>query len=310
MSRVVLIAEFVRDLPWSRTRWAVALARAYKTLGHEVTLIADGVDDAHELELLGVTVRVRRPLRPSEDTQPARFARFATHELAAASADVAISLTWLVPAAIWLPVEQAPWPRFRELVGEGSIVSLAFESVQQRWLPTAMLAAHRSKRSGATSIQTTDLGLAAIDRVPAEQERGAMRAGLRESLGIQDDERIVLASLVQQRPKRLADALAWADANKGRLLVLANEWYSIRRAFERAHMVDRLITLGTTREPGAAVAACDGVLLAGQLGTGRLAALAIAMGKPIESVRPLPEAITTARDVSLGSFAQRLLEQA
>lgn len=313
MTRVVLVIEFVRDLPWSRTRWAVALAGAYRALGHEVTVIADGADDPDQLESLGVELRLRRTQRASEDTQPRQFVRFAERELASgrtrSDEDTVISLTWLVPADIWLPIEHTPGQRFRELVGEGSVVSLAFESVQQRWLPTALLAARRARRRGPTPMTIEQLGLAAADRVLAADEAIVVRGDLRASLGIDEDERILLASVVQKRPQRVADVLAWAARNEGRLLVLGSDWYSIRRAFERANMPDRLVPMGATREPSAAVAAADAVLVSGKFGTGRLAALAIAMGKPIERVRSSELAIDPNADVSIEAFAKRLIQK-
>lgn len=311
MSRVVLISEFVRDLPWSRTRWTLALARAYADFGHEVIVLADGVDDPAPFEDLGVLLRLRRPERPSEDTTPRRFVAFAKEQLAALEPEHAISLTWLMPAAGWFPVEHTPWRRFRMLVGEGSPISLAFEAVQQRWLPTALLAARRARSEGPTPLGIGDLGLAAIDSIPESDERLEARKRLRTAHGIAPHERMVLASLVQDRGPRTRCVIDWARVRNDRLLVLASDWHSVRRDFAKAGLLERVTPIGQTRAPWTALAAADALLVPQHIGTGRLAALALVMGLCLESTGSMPQPITRARaqGVSLERLALALLER-
>lgn len=311
MSRVVLISEFVRDLPWSRTRWTPALARVLTDLGHEVVVLADGVDDPATFADLGVTLRLRRSERASEDTTPRAFVAFARDQLAAIEPEHAISLTWLMPAAAWFPVEHTPWRRFRLLVGEGSPISLAFEAVQQRWLPTALLAARQARQRGPEPLTIDDLGLAAVDSIPEFDERHEARARLREAHGIARHERVVLASLVQNRPERTRGVIRWAQVRDDRLLILASDWHSIRKDFARANLLDRITPIGQTRAAWTALAAADALLVPSEIGTGRLAALALVMGLCLESAGSMPPAVTRARSegVSLERLAGRLLER-
>ncbi len=306
-----IVAEHIRRLPWHHGRWAVDIARGIAERAGHVTLICDAIEDRSQLESAGnITIIERAPGRGPRRRQPTRFQRWALDQLDATSADATLSLTRLVPAGLWLPVEPPSSAAFVRQVSSSSPPTVLLEAVSRPWILDAMSAERRARRiarsssvqlarlgacGGSGSSSVLNLGLASTLDSGATPKGARYR--LRERLGLADTRPVLLCSLVD-RPVSAARALLEAIARSRRsagppaLLILTREPIRVHRLASALGALTRVRILGASSQMDAILSACDALALPARSAhsTARLAADAIAMHTPVIAAEGAPGA--------------------
>ncbi len=278
---IALACEFVRDLPWSHSRWAPAIARALADRGHTLGVYADGVETPADFDHPRVTLHIRNPRWTIKKRKPLRYQRWAIERLR--GAERSLSLTPLVPADLWLPLGPGSREQFRALIGERSLVVRAFESLQHRWLPAAIVAEHRALRLSASR----GLDPAALTHAPSRPpENGERRdTDWRTLLGVEAGTPLLAMSVadgIHGRLRAVASAVARAKREPV-LALLGTEWWTAAGAVESLPR-ERVRFVGTLSDPRSLLRACDAVLIcapAGPGSTGRLLMEALEAGAPV-----------------------------
>jgi len=323
--RIALIAEYVRTLPWSPTRWTVEIARGLAAQGHAVEVLLDGCDDPSEFKHpdIGasgtISVVVRRPLRIARQRAPLSFQRWATTRLAALSHDTSLSLTRLVPGSVWVPIGPPSAAEFVSMIRARSPASIGFEIAQNPWVLASMLAERRAPglarssgmrpilaRLGADDDGSCELlGTGSSMPVATVEQRRTLRAAVRQVLEIPDHTLVIAASVMHPgRPGlgAMLDGLARAsrrsqipDADPGLVLIAAcRSTHSLARLATRSGAEALVRTIGTSSSVRAMLAASD-LATSAQTShpghaTGRFLADALRMGVPVLAHRRAPGA--------------------
>lgn len=278
---IALACEYVRDLPWSHSRWAPAIAIALARRGHTISVYADGVETPADFDHPRISLTIRNPRWTIKKRRPLRFQRWATQRLR--GAERSLSLTHLAPADLWLPLGPGSREQFRALVGERSFVVRAFESLQHRWLPAALVAERRALRLSASR----GLDPFALSHAPSRPpENGELRdTDWRALLGIEAQTPLLAMSVADGVNVRLrAVASAVARARRPPVLaLLGTEWWTVAGAVGSLPR-DRVRFVGMVSDPRSLFRACDAVLICGPAGpgsTGRLLMEALEAGAPV-----------------------------
>ncbi|TVS01264.1 MAG: hypothetical protein EA423_10190 [Phycisphaerales bacterium] len=279
--KIALACEYVRDLPWSHSRWAPAIAIALAERGHTIGVYADGVETPADFDHERITLCVRNPRWTIKKRCPLRYQRWASRRLS--GAERSLSLTALVPADLWLPLGPGSRGQFRALVGDRSLIVRAFESLQHRWLLSAIVAERRALRvSAARGVDPVALSLA-----PCRQtENGTPNeTDWRELLRIEAGRPLLALSVADGVHNRLrAVAAAVARARREPVLaLLGTEWWSAAGAVESLPR-ERVRFVGMLTDPRSLLRACDGVLIVGPAGpgsTGRMLMEGLEAGAPV-----------------------------
>lgn len=292
--RFLLAANFVRDMPWTPSWWAVTLARSLSARGHEVELVLDGTEVA-DTALFGVPVHVARPGRIHLGAHPGRFQRL-LRELRERTRATVLSLTPMVAGDLWLPLDPSPLQIAKRLIRDLKPISLALELSHHPWIGFEAWAAWRATHHPSLQLTFADSpGPTAVPRVTtltplaAEAAWQASRS-VRDRLGIQGNDLLAVLSLPEVDEKRIGAyfrELAEAGGGSITILVATHRPHTVARLAWQAGLGGvRPITL--TRSLHAVLAASD-VALAPPAQSpppraghgGRWIADAIALGVPV-----------------------------
>lgn len=249
-----LACEFVRDLPWSHSRWAPAIARALADRGHTISVYADGVETPADFAHPRITLKLRNPRWTIKKRKPLRYQRWAMRSMRVEHAsDATLSLTTLVPANLWIPLGPGPREQFRAIVGDRSPIVRAFESFQHRWLPGALLAERRALRLGGRRGDDPHAITPAPPRpAPDPALQTEPPPDWRSLLHIAQDTPLLVCSITEHVPARLsvvAEAVAKADRAPV-LVLLGSEWCSMHKRLDSAGLArDRVRCVGVASDP-------------------------------------------------------------
>lgn len=289
---MILVANFLRLMPW-RTEWlAVPLAGALARAGNDVEVIADGFEAGVDRALaaaVGQPVKLEAisPMRTHLGSNPRHFVREIAKRTAGAEV---ISLTGLVPAERWLPLDEPPTATGARIVRELSPLSAALELAHHPWLSVEWLAWRRARARGARHgwkpLQLGDpakggLGVVSIADTAVQRDTARTRLGVGDrgcvAVSAADD------TVVRLRP--VFEALASLGNTAPDCLVLGHKARSIMSLAARCGVLSRVKPLGLTRRVGDVLAAVDGVVAlpasGPRVGGGRWIADAVARGLPV-----------------------------
>lgn len=292
--RVLLIAEYVRRLPWSPSLWAQDLARGLTGRRLDVDVLLDGCDDPSPILALppaadrtdgprgAITLTRRRPLRLPRQRHPLRFQRWAIEQARRRAHDVSLSLTPLVPADLWAPIGPPSAAEFAALIRARPPATVAMESAQNPWILAALVGERRARALAArrdppprratigtprADDRTVDLGFASrLDPLePAEHHRA--RARVRSLLGLDGNRVVLVLSAVHRgRPglNEMLTALArvGSDARAARasppaLIVAGRDTHSLERLYRAVGASELVHPVGTTASMREILCAAD-----------------------------------------------------
>lgn len=291
--RVLLVTEFVRVMEWSPSVWAGVICRGLLDRGHEVTLLADGVEDVRAFHSAGrsAALVVRRPTRIARTRDPLGFQRWARAEMGRRGESVGLSLTRLAPAAVWMPTEPPSRDEFLGSVRSGSAATVVLEALARPWILSALRAERRAMRmAGAmgTSPRGHEPASALAPLGPDARERA--RTSVRTRLGLEQTHVVVLISAMDSHWSTLRGFLGGMaqlkSASKDRrvcAIVLSREAHSIGLLAERLGVASRVrLMSGTIRMPELFAASDVACVTGGSSGgTGRFLADAVRCERPV-----------------------------
>lgn len=270
--RVLLIADYVREQPWTESAWVPRIARALVERGHRVTVACDGVDETAVLE--GIELRVCRPRRSHRAANPLPFARWAAGIIETTPHDLSVSCTRLVAGDILMALDRPGWRSLRAGLARLAPAPAAMALLDHRWLIQEYAAERRAARaSTARGTQVLDAA-AVLGRAAAPtQERcgggaalrisdGAARARVRAALGVTDACRVValLTTVKAGRGTRaMLEGLAHArrDGQDVMMLAAGRHPASLEAAARRSGTADGLRAVGMEVDIGMLLAAAD-----------------------------------------------------
>lgn len=304
---VTIIAELLVQRPGDpQAHWARALIERLAARGRRVRVLCDG-SDVPDLARVAHVI-ARRRIRTHGGRDPAAFARWARRTLAALRHEEPhgprLSLSPFVWAEHWMPIGQPArslWLRVWNYRARPS--TLAVEALHALWLPGAALAERRAAldharrggvllRAGASLVHSRwraaeplSLGYASLDTPVPQHDRPRVRATLRAALGLEPDAPVLLASSLHGDARSAFFAgLAQARTPVACLLAGPSPHHAIEAARARG-AARRVIPLGPSNSMPQLAVAADAVVCwrshRGPLNTGRLAADAIANGRPL-----------------------------
>ena len=306
--RIALVLEHADGRPWDHSGpWGAALSRALAARGHEVTVYADGVTDAHVFG--GARVELRRPFRRSMEADPLGFACWADRR-AAGHGGVSLSLARTWAGDVWVPMGRSAKDEAKRLIGVAwRPAAFGMQAIQRLWLPGALaaekLARWRAKERGSTVASIGEPVFRGVRTVGPTSpalvgERGAVDGGrVRRTLGLGADDLVLLASAVHHADAGFSQFLIAAGAfaveferssgRRLRVVVVGGRPHLVARRAERAWAERVVMPLGQTRRMDALMAASDAVVAVGGMrevdgrprGTGRLVAEAVCAGVPV-----------------------------
>ena len=312
--RIAIVAEHVRRLPWHHGRWAIEIAKGLCERCEHIELICDAVADHSQLDSVkNLSIIERAPERSVRDRRPLRFQRWALDQLRASDADGTISLTRLVPAGLWLPVDPPSWTSYKRSVLSLSPATTLLEASSRTWIVNAMRAERRAmSMARSNSVSFCQLGSLPgpdssipTDSQPKPSPSSVRRLGLastltpdpayhqaryrlREKLDLAADRPVLLCSLIDRQvgvARALVQAIARSRRSAGppALLVLTRQPMRVHRLVSALGALPRVRILGASSQMGAIISACDAVALpaTGSRGTARMIADAIAMHTPV-----------------------------
>ncbi|MCL4221541.1 MAG: hypothetical protein KJZ65_09225 [Phycisphaerales bacterium] len=292
--RITLVVEYSGRVRWQQSGpWARVICSALLRQGHEVCVVADCIADTGHFA--GASVEQFRPARKRLQRAPARFCRWAMERLTAPS----ISLSSVVPAALWCPLD-ADWRReVRDLASIRNPATLAMEAAHRLWLPSLAHSQRRAEamaqhnglaraRLGALQDHRGVVGLgfcSAID--PSALNVAELRHRVRRALGIDDDAFVACASAAHAGHAGLRDMLAgwrqFARADGSILLLMARKSALLDRIVGSLDMRSCVRILGQTERPELPLAAADAAIAwdAAPWSTGRFLSDALVMQRPV-----------------------------
>lgn len=288
-----MLCEYVSASRWAGSAWAVDICKGLCARGHRVVVAAEGMDDP-EMLLPGVALLRGHPRR-ADHRRPFAYARWARRLVRRGSQDVSLSLSPLVRADVWSPVEMDAGMYLARLLRQKGPASMFMGLTHTTWLPAALLAERLVTRHGihapiGTNPSRGGLGFASALSEP--DDRDGLRRRVREIIGISPSRPILAMSGVHHANAGLQDMLAGLAkveaASAGQapiLLVLGREGYSVHARARRAgceHLV-RLLG-GSSRLDAALVAADAGIAPLARTDdacTGRFIADCLRLGLPV-----------------------------
>lgn len=315
---LLLIGEYIRRTPTAVSAWVPDLARGLAARGHTITLAIDGTDDPAIFD--GMRTLVHRPMRHHLGADPFSFRAWAAGlrgrggPIADAAINAVLSLTPLVPGDVWLPLGPRAKDTVRALVRTLKPLSAAMELVHVPWLPANALAERlamdEARRQNSreltigpvpTHAGVVPLGYASRLEQPTAQAEAAIRARVREFLGINPHRPVIAASLLHaERGGMDAFFRGVSQVRQERthglplVLVLGRAGASVERSARSAGCLEAVRFLGQTHLIADILTASD--LAASPLSgdpraaTGRFIADALRIGKPVIAVRGSPGA--------------------
>lgn len=148
--KILILAEYIRRLPWSSSAWASDLARGLAARGHEVMVACDGLDDA--ALLAGVRLAVRRPVRTVRGSDPIGFQRWAFAMRQRMSDHASLSLTPWCAGDVWIRLDADTVAAvFRSIRAHRPLTAL-LELAHCPWVLAALNAEARALRTDRKSV--------------------------------------------------------------------------------------------------------------------------------------------------------------
>ncbi|MCC6675694.1 MAG: hypothetical protein IT436_00995 [Phycisphaerales bacterium] len=309
--KILILAEYIRRMPWSSSAWAGELARGLSARGHEVTIACDGLDDPAALEGLGL--RVRRPVRTVRGSDPIGFQRWAFAMRKRMSDHASISLTPWCAGDVWIRLDaDSTAAIFRSLRANRPLTAL-LELAHCPWILAALNAEARAVRTAGPVRQLRFAANAAEDeshallfasRLPRPDEAQVLlwRARVREALGINPSREVLLLSAMEVDAPALEAFLAGVARLRRRgpgispvVLAASRRSYSVSRAAARAGCEPGTVRhIGSTARIECALAACDAAVVPGPdrgaSAGARFLADALRTGRPVLAHRKAPGA--------------------
>ena len=276
-------------MPWTAPWLCVPLAAALAKAGHEVEVVADGLESG-VAQAAGVHIRVLSPMSTPLGTSPTRF--LAQLAPLVGQREV-ISLTGRLAAPRWLPLDEPPGSMAARLCRERSALSAALECIHHphllaeglAWRRAARLASRRGWSSQSLGDPSRG-GLGAVSRID-NGLRTTPRDAARSCLAI-DGRRAILVSAADDSVARLGPVfrgLARLGANAPQLLILGHRAASISRLAHAEGVAAHVRTLGLTKAPARVFEAADAALglprCGHSSGGGGFIADALACGLPV-----------------------------
>lgn len=291
--RVGVLVEYLQHAPMSPSRRALDVAHALAARGHEVTLCADGADDASDAAPLPVVVR--DPHRNVRQLSPGRFARWARSLRDRLALDRVVSLTWLHAGDAWAPVGPPTLPMMVSLVRrQRAPAPVAMVLLARLWAPEAAWIERGQRRVAHP------LAWPAASALPefSDERRAGAHARVRAVLGVPEASALVVCSAAHGERPGLAGALrglasACLIARPVVALLGFNTW-RLRTLADRAGCGADVRTLGVSWSAPELLAGAD-LALAPQRATGRwemgrFIADAVRCGTPVLAHRGAPGA--------------------
>lgn len=292
-----MIDEYVRRFRFSEGWWTVNLARALARRGHQIRVVVDGVEDPAPFARAQLEVRRQGAIPRLRD--PLGFQRWALARSREGWAEGVLSLSRLVPAGLWLATERPLWRSWMAEVTEGAPLSVPLEAAARPWLAAGLLAEGRSRRLGRRALPARfgaapggeAIGLGYASTIPEldPYEIETLSERVREHLSIPRHEVVLLLAAVKRGAEEVApviDALGRLARQRRDvpwILGVTLQPYTMTRRLRRARLEERSRVVGPTESMADLLAASDVVAAVGRnaLGSGRLIADALRMGRPV-----------------------------
>lgn len=318
--RVMLIAEVIGDEPWHPGRLAALCGLELARRGIQVQLVCESIGDASHDACVdaGVRVLARRDFCYRLRTKPRGYEAFIRRAIDEQHAGtVAVSLSPLIPADIWMPIqspEATPDWRIDHIIHD----LLLMKGLRRRLGETRAFAnAPRVRRFLALAPRTArprvpgcgeegewggrviNIGYVSTTPRPSDATHATFRRQVRDALGLDDRQRVILTSADGRRMDDLqALFVGLAHLHRQRrtsvpaLVVCAHESTAVQRRAERAGLAaEWLRIVSTTTESAALLAGTDFVAVTAREERGgggspaRLLCDALVFGKPVLAER-------------------------
>lgn len=284
----VIAANFVRNMPWSPSWWAVVLSRALAARGRRVSVVVDGAECPEVFA--ETTLHIARPLRIHLGAHPGRFRALVRRVRESEPGSVVLSLSPMAAGDLWLPVEPGPLALARRLVRDLKPVSLVLELLHHPWLPFEAWAAATAGLSGPARLSFTrgPEPLPRVSTLTDAQVLGAHAAApaMRASLGMAPDRLHAVMPAVEVVPRLLEPVFAGLAAAGVplTLIVPTSRPHTVAGLAARAGLAG-VVPLGLTASLPAIAAACDLAIAGPAAGQGesggRWIADALRLGTPV-----------------------------
>lgn len=267
--RMLLLAERISDRAWSPTAVVVPLARALAEEGSVVLAVDVASGD---VEAWPAEVRVRRPGVGADERDPLGFRAWARGVRKETEHDVSVSFSPLADADVVVALTPAGEREGRVALTRRGVVSRAFEAMD------------RGRALGASAAGSRGEGLALP---PVSLMEPGAGADVRAVLGIPPGGLMVLASSAHAEEEAfVALVRGFASLPGEAVLVLAGRWsYLGYEAASRAGVADRVRVVGGTARMRDLILACHVACAPSMHGSGRFAADALRLGKPVLAPR-------------------------
>jgi glycosyltransferase involved in cell wall biosynthesis len=291
--RILLVASTVSSRAWGEGRFVADVVAGLSRRGHQVHAVAESVEDPAMLEVGPAgSVAARRPLRDNAAQPGGALRRFAAGAARRIGHDVTLSLTRLVPASVWMPIDFGAAAWTRHVRRQGGPIRLLMKVPRHWTLPASLAAEARAPRilapTGAVQRllvfgrhaavdaarlmphlagRIMDAGFASRLERPTPAAAASLRRRTREALGLAAESRVVLASLPWSLASSDPDLLAFLGgasmlgSRSPALLILARDALAVHAAAVRLDGLaeSRIRILGRTAHIDAALAAADAV---------------------------------------------------
>lgn len=309
--KLLIVAEYIRRLPWSSSDWAVQIARGLAARGHEVLMACDGLDDPALLP--GLRLAVRRPQRTVRRADPLGFQRWASALRSQLRDHVSLSLTPWCAGDVWIRLDADSAAAHWRAIRDRDPIAALLELAHRPWVFSAARAERRAQRA-AGPARTLRFAAGAEEgeahmllyasRLPRPDGRlvEQWRAEARALLGINPGRPVLLLSAVEPDGPALEAFLAGVCEVRRRrpdlsplVIAAGGRPHSVCRAARRAGCDSGLVRfIGATRWMERALAACDAAVVPwpdhGLSAGARFLADALRMGRPVLALRASPGA--------------------
>lgn len=291
--KVTVVVEYAGRVGWQlQGPWAQVIVRAMIDRGHEVRVVADCLADpgqfaaAHAEQFRSARKRLQR--------SPRRFQRWVLERVQPPT----ISLSSLVPASVWCPLD-APWrSELAELAAIRNPATLAIETAHRLWIPSLARAQARAEsmwksavgvraRLGCLSAPQGIEPLGYCSRIRDGHPCEALRLRLRRVLGIDREAFVVAASAAHPERAGLGAFLegwrAFVRQDRGVLVLMGRKAALLDRTIGSLGLREHVRIVGQTERPDAVLAGADAAASwsCARGSTARFVADALAMQRPV-----------------------------
>ncbi|MEK6703269.1 MAG: hypothetical protein AABZ53_13475 [Planctomycetota bacterium] len=300
--QILIVANFIRNMPWDSAWWTVVFAREFLAQGHSVRILADGLESPETLA--GFESEIVRPSRTHLGANPRSFA-LRVREARERSADmVTLSLTGWVAGDLWLPLDQTPGQLSGSIFRDLRPLSAALEFIHHPWLIHEAFAHRRAAQEAAGKGTRrlnfgegeSGIGHASGLAIDTRARYSGEAISLRRLMGIACDEPVFVLSAAEVRPHALEPiAQGFTAARSGggagagggvgaRLIVLTRRQHSVSRVVQDAGCGRDVIVMGLSRRVELPLSIAEVAIagpMSGGVSCGRWVADALRVGLPV-----------------------------